>query len=112
MASGHGTSADLERQTLRQQPIEQHAERIDIAAGVDVGGTSAQLFRAHVRQRSHQLTVRGLNGHPLDVGAGRPRDPEVEDLRLAAVGDEHVGRLEIAVDDATRRARAARRRPA
>ena len=47
------------------------------------------------------MTVRGLNGHPLDVSAGRPRNPEVEDLGLATVGDEHVGRLEIAVDDAT-----------
>ena len=51
-------------------------------------------------QRAHELAVHCLNGQPLHVGAGRTRNAEVEDFRLAAFGDQHVGRFEIAVDDA------------
>ncbi len=91
---------DVERQTVRQQPIEQHTEGVDVAARVDFVRASAQLFGAHVRQRAHELTVPRMNGQPLHVGAGRARNAEVEDLRLAAFGDEHVGRFEIAVNDA------------
>jgi hypothetical protein len=43
--------------------------------------------------------VRGLN-RDAQVAADRARDAEIEDLRLAAFGDEHVRGLEIAMDDA------------
>jgi hypothetical protein len=43
---------------------------------------------------------RRVLGDAPHVGAGRAGDPEVEDLGLPAVGHEHVGGLEIAMDDA------------
>ena len=72
---------DVERQPIGEQPIQQDAEGVDVAARVDFVGSSAQLLGAHVRQRAHQLSVRGLHRDPLHVGAGRACDAEVEHLR-------------------------------
>ena len=91
--------ADVERQAIGQHPIEQDAERVDVAPSVDVRRSAAQLLRAHVGERAHQLSAHGLSSQPLHVRASRAGDPEVEHLRLAGVRHEHVRRLQIAVDD-------------
>ena len=85
-----------------EQFVEQHAQRIDVAAGIDIGVAERGLLGAHVLGRADQLAVFGkvrLLGQPL---LGRLGDAKVDDLgdRFAILlGDQHVGRLEVPVDD-------------
>ena len=79
-----GEAGQIERHPVGEHAVEHHAERVDIGAAVDIGRAASQLFRAHVRERAHQLSVRGLHGDAIDVGAGGARDAEIEHLRLPA----------------------------
>ena len=72
-----------------------HAEQV--AALVDAA--PAHLLRRHVVGGSHRDPAARFLGL-------RERDPEVHDLDVAVAGEEHVGGLDVAVDDA-RRMRAA-----
>ena len=82
-----------ERLRIRQQFEEQHAERIDVARGCD--GAAEELFGAGV-VGSHETGDGCVGGNRI----GRQlRDAEVEQLRNAVVGDEHVRRFDVAMND-------------
>src|SRR5579883_39200 len=80
-----------------EELIQENAQRIDIARGVD--RSSARLFRARV-----------LRGHHADDGDGVAlftgnrilfedlRDSEIEQLRFPFLGHKNIARLQIAVD--------------
>ncbi len=88
-----------------------HAEGPDVGAPVD--GLAAGLLGAHVGGGAEQCTDGGHRRGDRR-GVGQPRraaragrvpferlgQAEVEQLDLAVGGEHHVGRLEIAVDDA------------
>ena len=92
----------VERRGAGEQFVEQHAQRVDVAAGVDVQAAHLGLLGAHVQRRADHLAEAGeerLLGQLLTDGLG---DAEVDDLghRHAVVQrDQDVGRLEVAVDD-------------
>ncbi len=79
-----------------QEPVEQDAERVHVRGGRD--GLAEDLLRSGVARREHALLdLREVGGARLgreDLG-----DPEVEQLDLAVFRDEHVGGLDVAVDD-------------
>ncbi len=81
-----------ERGAPRHHLVQDDAEGIDVAAGVDTH--TLGLLRGEVRGRAHDRP--GLGEALLGVhGAG---DPEVRDLDGALFGDEHIARLDVAVD--------------
>ena len=79
-----------------QQPVEQHTERIDIA-------------RCGERFTAHLLGARVFRREPPEDGTGRLAPPGLgrEELRYAEVeqprhplgGDQHIGRLDVAMND-------------
>jgi hypothetical protein len=97
-----GQTGGRERRPPGDHLEQRAAERVDVGAVVDVGRAPALLGR-HVRWRAHDRAGlgprRGLGGQELG-------DPEVEDLHALAADDlgvghqEHVLRLEVAMDDA------------
>ena len=82
--------------------VQDGAEREEVGAGVEVFATN--LFRRHVRQRAHNRTGIGQVllsrscGHRQSIQR-RPRQPEIEQLCVTAIGHEDVGRLDVAVND-------------
>ena len=96
-----------ERQLAGRHLVEHHAEGEKIGASVQRLATN--LLRRHVGDRTHrgagarQGVIRH-GGRHLGLGV-RPRfrgqlgEAEVEDLHIAALGDEDVGRLDVAMDD-------------
>src|SRR5205085_7243668 len=83
-----------ERGLAVQQLVKDHAERVDVGARVD--GLALHLLWPHVRRRADHAACRGQALLVVDELG----DSEVEDLRLASVGDEDVVGLDVAVDDA------------
>jgi len=83
----------VERRTPSEQVVEQRAKTPHIAARVGVA--SARLLRAHVGERAHRSFGRRGDGRVGDRG-----DSEVDHLRHTVGSDQHIARLEIAVDDA------------
>jgi len=84
------------RQLTGQQLVEKHAQRVDIRAGIDVL-LSHRLLGAHVPGRAELLAILRLDGTVDRFG-----DPEIDDLGVRVVPrrcHEHVGRLDVAVDD-------------
>ena len=93
----------VERRGTREQLVEQHAQRIHVGAGVDVEPADLGLLGAHVLGRPDELAKLGEQGQLGQPRAGRLRDTEVNDLRHelpVLTGDEHVGGLEVAMNDA------------
>ena len=111
-----------ERLPAGRHLVEHDAERKQIGARVEL--LAARLFRRHVGDGARSscrgsVEVARRHRRPCDIARRRLRlrrqlgEAEVEHLRLAARGDEDVGRLDVAVDDAVARARRrARRRSA
>ena len=86
-----------------EQFVQQHAQRVDVAARVDVMVVQLGLLRRHVLQRADDRAEAGDQRVVRQLLAGRLGHAKVDDLRhrLAVVeGDQHVGRLHVAVDDA------------
>jgi hypothetical protein len=77
-----------------QQLVKDHAQRVNVGARVD--GLALHLLRRHVCGRSNHAAGRGQSLLVVD----ELRDAEVEDLRLAAIRDEDVVRLDVAMYDA------------
>jgi thiopeptide-type bacteriocin biosynthesis protein len=101
------------RQPAGQQVVEDRAERIDVDPRVDQ--LPARLLRRHVgRGPDHraaqrqarsagqrQLVARSAGRIARGIGAtGQPRQAPVDDRDLAELADQHVRRLEVAVDHA------------
>ena len=78
--------------------VQDHPQRVDVAARIDLRRVAQQLLRAHVGQRPDQLTDVGLQRR-VRVGVGEPRHAEIEDVGLARFVHQDVGGLEIAMDD-------------
>ena len=87
-----------ERRTAREHLEQKRARRKEIGAGVD--GIAGHLFGGHVPRCPQSDSCAGqlCLGHRRLRQLG-PREAEVEELH-AMRRDEHVRRLEIAVDDA------------
>ena len=86
-------------ETLAGQQLVQHdAGGVDIGAMVDDAAAN-QLLRSHVAElaEAHLRIGRGATNRAL-------RDAEVDDLRLALEGHEHVRRRDITVDEVDQRA--------
>jgi len=82
-----------ERRLAVEQLVEDHAERVDVGRGVD--GLALHLLRGHVSRRADHAPGRGQAVLVVD----QLGDAEVEDLGLAAVGDQDVVGLHVPVDD-------------
>ena len=97
-----------EGQYARQHLVEDDAERVEIAAGVDRAVHPPGLFRRHIgeRARDHLRRCRRL------VLAGQTRgDAEAGQPDAAAGGvDQDIGGLEVLVDQPARMQPADRRR--
>src|SRR5262245_51916080 len=88
--------------------VEQYSKAEDIGARVYLAAFG--LFRRHVTDRADDQACVGKlrDGARRDLGSRLARlllldqlgEPEVEDLDAAVVGNHHVARLEIPVDDA------------
>ena len=90
------------RRRAGQEFIQEHAQRIDIAAGVNVERVEGRLFGAHVLERADELAVLRERGAVGQLVPGRLGDAEVDDLgrrNVVVKGDEHVRGLEVAVND-------------
>ena len=94
-----------ERVAARQQLVQHHTEREDVAPVID--RQPAHLLGGHVADRPDHLPCGRWRrfigrGPAVRVPVGESRQAEVEDLDAALVGDEHVLGLDVAVDDALR----------
>ena len=93
----------VEREPAREHLVGHHAERVDVAARVEL--LALELLRAHVRRRAeHRALLRELLLLLRVLASSALGDAEVEHLdevapRPRAVGQVDVRRLEIAVDD-------------
>ncbi len=79
-----------ERRHAGERPVADHRQRVDVGPGVGLGT---------VEQLGGQVL-----GRAADVVAGdaaeRPGDAEVAEQRLAVGREQHVGRLDVTVEDA------------
>ncbi len=87
------------RHVAGEQFVKYYAQRIDIAASVDLERIGEDLLRAHVGQRANQLTKIRL-ARSLGVGVSYPGNAEIENLGLPRLIDQYVTGLQIAMDDA------------
>lgn len=80
--------------------VEQDAEGVDVGAGVDAGGVTVgegfQVFGGHVGEGA----AKGLGCRFVGTSPGRAGEVEVEEHGAAVGGDQDVGGLDVAVDDA------------
>ncbi len=91
----------LEGQSAGEQLVEDHAERVDVGAGVDVDAGHLRLFGRHVLEGADELTQLRVQGPLRQVLVRRLGHTEVDDLGDRPVlldGDEDVGGFEVAVD--------------
>jgi hypothetical protein len=89
---------DPMRRASREQLVQQQPEGVHVARGRQ--RVAANLLGARVR-RCHQAKSRARDRliHGGEARVQQLRDPEVEELHLARAGDEHVARLEVAVQN-------------
>ena len=93
----------FKRRAPRQQFVEQHSERVDVAAGVHVHAAQADLLGAGISRRADELLELGeqrLVGKARTDGLG---DAKINYFRRGHpihFGHQHVGRFDIPVDDA------------
>ena len=81
----------LEGRAAGHQLIEDDAEGEEVGPAVD--RAAPELLRRHEAGRADHLVGLG------QVGAGKPRHPEVGDLHLPALAEQDIGRLDVAVHD-------------
>ena len=84
------------------QFVEQHPQRIHIAAGIDIHGTQRHLLGTHVGRRAEQLGIAGeqrLVGQRLLERLGDAEVDHLDDGAAILFRHEHVGGLQVTVDD-------------
>src|SRR5262249_24933910 len=92
----------LQRSRTGQKLVEQHSERKNVAARVDIQAAHFRLFGAHVSWRTDHLPVSGKQRFLRKLLTGRLGDTEVDDLwHWFAIVQCHqdIGWLQIAMDD-------------
>jgi hypothetical protein len=98
----HRQPLHIVRRATREQLEEQDAERVDVAARIEIVQRRIELLGRHVLDGPDEPTglgVHRLRGKVELDGAGHA---EVDDLRITRLVDEDVARLEVAVDDLAR----------
>jgi hypothetical protein len=94
----------LQRQAAGQQLVEEHAERIDVGAAVDVRRQAAvRLLGAHVRRSPHGNAELRQLGDVQQRAVERLGQAEIDHPGAGAAvfpGDQHIVRLDIAVQHA------------
>ena len=93
---GHGVGAD-ERRAAGEELVEEGTERVQIGAGLDL--LAQGLLGGHVRHRAHHHPLLGEAG--AAGGDGGRGQAEVTETGRASLGEPDVGRLDIAVHDAS-----------
>src|SRR5262249_59885449 len=85
-----------EWKTPSQHFVKQHAERIEIAPGIDRAIHSSGLLGSHIRKR----TSNELGWFRSLALPGKPRtDPKAHEPALAGIrGYKYVGRLDVLMD--------------
>ena len=88
-----------EWKTPSQHFVKQHAERVEVAPGIDRTVHSSGLLGGHIRKR----TINKLGRFGKLAFAGKPRtDPEAHEPALAGIGRyKYVGRLDVLMDNST-----------
>jgi hypothetical protein len=89
----------VERVTAREQFVGDHAGRVQIGLRRDLAARG--LLGRHVGRGADDLPGRRPVRSRRHLADGL-RDPEVGDLRVPVGRDQHVLRLEVAVDDPVR----------
>ena len=98
---GAAQRRDVERHGSDQQLVQEDAERVDVGAFIDVARRRVCLLRAGVLRRPNELAEMGEPGllhRPFVRGL---RDPEIDHLgnrSAVAFHDQHVRRLQVAMD--------------
>ena len=87
-----GADADVRPLPAGEHLVQKDAHPVHVGGGSD--GLVQGLLRRHVRRRPEDA------GEAAKPGARVVGDAEIEDPRVTAHVDEHVARLEVAVDDA------------
>ena len=86
-----------------QQLVQQHPQRIDIAAGVDVQLVQLRLLGTHVFQRADHLAhlrEHRLFGQPAAwIALATPKSMIFGTGVIVVLGDQHVGWFDVAVND-------------
>jgi hypothetical protein len=93
----------IERRLPREQFVEQHAQRIDVAARIDIERVKLRLLRTHVGRRSDELRERREHRRVRQPPLRRLRDPEIDHLRhrhIVVLRHQNIRRFDVAVDHA------------
>ncbi len=93
-----GELAARERHLAHEQVIEGAAEGVDVGAAVGLVAVAGLLGREVVGGAQHLLAV-FLRQRAVVLPLAGERQPEVEDLDGAALVEDQVGRLDVAMDD-------------
>ena len=92
----------VEGPDAREKLVEEHTERVDVRAGVDVEIRHLGLLGTHVLRRANELTQLGEDGalrETLRRGLGNSEVDDLWRVLLVLGRDEHVRRLDVPVDD-------------
>jgi hypothetical protein len=87
------------RKFAGQQLVQDHAERVDVAANIHGERVAQRLFGAHVVEGADKLSQIGL-ARRLQVAINHTRHAEVQDLRLAGLVHQDVAGLKVAMQNA------------
>src|SRR5687767_1732428 len=94
LVEGGQNRGTLEWGTTCQEFVEDRAQRVHVGNRPDGLRVSGCLLRGHIARTAEQCPGCG------EVGPDVFCDPKIGDLRGASLGEQDVGGLEVAVDDA------------
>ena len=97
---GQRLAVEVVGQSSGQQLVAQHAERVDVGTHVDRVARAADLLGTGVGDRADVLSLARQGLRSQSLGVRQASDAEVEHLGRAALLDQHVAGLQVAVDDA------------
>ena len=103
-ANSVGNAKLVSRHVIRkfadEQLEENHAEGVDVRAGVDLRRVAQRLFGRHVRQAPHDAARAAQLRQLLAAINGEFGKAEIEQPGVASCVHHDVGRLQVPVDDA------------
>jgi hypothetical protein len=95
-------SSLIDRRGSGEQLVERDAERIDVGAGIDIELVERRLLRRHILRSADDRPETGVQRLLGQRPTGRLGHAEVDDFRngmIVVQGDQHAGRLDIAMND-------------